>query len=94
MSDAWYDCPNDDANDAEERNDDGEMITLTILRIPSSCSATRFGKCPLGYFNTIKIIVSLTSIILYLINLLFIIYCKWFMLYVPDRINWLHPGND
>lgn len=80
MSDAWYDCPNDDDNDADECNDDGEMITLTILRLPSSCSATQFGKCPSGYFNTIIIIVSLTSIILYLINLLFIIYCKWFTL--------------
>lgn len=71
MSDAWYDCPNDDDNDAEECNDDGEMITLTILRIPSSHSATQFCKCPFGYLNAIIIIVSLISIISYLINLLF-----------------------
>lgn len=79
MSDAWCDCPNDDDNDAEACNDDAKMITLTILRILPSYSATQFYKCPFGYFSTIRSIVSLIGIILCLINLLFIIYCKWLM---------------
>lgn len=79
MSDAWCGCPNDDDNDLEACNDDAKMITLTVLRILSSYSATQFCKCPFGYFSTIISIASLIGIILCLINLLFIIYCKQLM---------------